>query len=105
MEEKVGEWEERPVGQRHNLVRSGLERGDVAVGTAHRRNSTPPTATSTEIAPRGGGARSVMKFVKFSTPVPSSLRLFAGLNSKASQFPPGQFSFGNCGLVMPISFR
>src|SRR5262245_12929729 len=37
MEEKVGEWEERPVGQRLNLVRSGLERGDVAVGTAHRR--------------------------------------------------------------------
>jgi hypothetical protein len=64
-----------------------------------------PAHACAVIAFRGGGASRVMKSVKATMPEPSSLSSGKGLQERRLQSPPGQFSSGNSGLVMPISFR
>src|SRR5438105_2050325 len=46
-----------------------------------------------------------MNFASAATPSPVSFRSGRGLNANSAQLPFGQFSFGNCGLVIPISCR
>ncbi len=45
-----------------------------------------------------------MKLANASTSSPSSFISAIGLQASESQSPPGQFSSGNIGLVIPISF-
>src|SRR6266576_127306 len=70
------------------------------------KKTSSPASAWLVIAPRGGGARKVMKSVNACTPEPSS----SGSCTKSqavntAQFPCGQFSFGNIDDVIPISFK
>ena len=106
MHQEVRVREEGDFVERRDLVGPGPQGGSMAGGAADPQEYRFTSLALRESGRRGGGARKVVWSASCITVAVVSLGLVsAGLAASRAAFPPGGFSCGKNGVVMPISLR